>query len=144
MLRIDGNDKKYRIEDAIYYRDGRVALLRGKPTVGYKVHEWTTFDELEKNEPDWWGDIYEMHKVNDDNYIVYAGETSYGGAGFVSLYDKNKKEYRWVLHLNECNNFKSISVENGVVIAISDYSFPNGTEFKLPVETPELIEVTEL
>jgi len=144
ILRIEQDEKKSRIEDAIYFSDGRVALLFGSPDKKYEVEEWSTFEELEKSAPDEWAYICEMHVCEQENFKVTAGETSYGGAGFIAVFDKEANEYKWVLHLNNCNNFKSVSIRDGVVIAMSDYSYPNGTEFKLPMNNPEQIEVTNL
>jgi len=144
LIRDERGERQSRIEDALYFSDGSVALLVGSPDTKYEIEEWTTFEELEKSDPDGWAYIYEMCVFEDGEIKVTSGETSYGGAGFVAVFDKDANRYRWVLHLNHCNNFRSISIRDGVVIAVSDDSYPNGTEFRLPMNRPERMEVVKL
>jgi len=122
-----------------------VALFDGDPTTGYKLYEWITFHALEQNDPNSWACFNDnMYTKNEGKFTASAGETCWGGAGFIALYDNETNEYCWLLHLNNCNNFKSISIKSGVIFARSDYSYPEGTEFCLPIAHPELMKVSNL
>lgn len=123
-------------EDAIYRFDGTILLLSGTPEAGYVVAEQTTEDRLGARRTPGRTRLYEMHSFSRSGVLAVAGETSYGGAGFVGVKAMNAKEYTWILHLHNYNNFLAVTLRDNEVLARSDCFFPNGAMFGLPIEKP--------
>ena len=69
-----------------------------------------------------------------------AGETSWGGAGFVGLRSKEKDSYEWIMHLSTMNSPLRIWIEENEIHVRTDLNYPNGIEFIIPIEFPERIK----
>ncbi len=144
LREVDGHGARCRYEDAVYYANGRVALLGGNRESGYRVVDRTTVGELLAAEPDGWTHIYFMHEYAAGGFLAVAGETSWGGAGFIALKQVASAELLWVIHLSDCNNFISVSVKSGFVIAVSDAPYPKGAQYVVPIDAPEKLRVVAL
>ncbi len=138
---IDENGAQCRDEDAIYFASGMVLLLSGTPDNGYSITEKTDIADLIAAEPEGWTDIYFMHHCFEGPLTAIAGETSFGGAGFVALRETATGKFIWVLHLSNSNNFMSVSFHAGTVVAVSDYFYPDGAMYTIPIEAPERFRV---
>lgn len=47
-------------------------------------------------------------------------------------------------HLSNSNNFMSVSIQSGSVVAVSNFHHPSSTQFVIPVDKPENIKVESL
>ncbi len=138
-LDIDGAECRH--EDAVYYANGKAALLTGSPESGYRVERTTTVMALALAEPEAWTHIYFMHQSEQGKFAALAGETSWAGAGFVAL-RRLSGEFCWIVHLSNCNNFISLSINSSTVTAISDALAPRQARFEIPIDFPEKINVS--
>ena len=137
----DQNDTMCRYEDAIYMQSGNVFLIEGELDIGYKVYENVNIEDLIESEPDGWTHIYFDVSFENSQYIAYCGETGYGGAGFVVLFNKSNRLYEWLIHISNCNNLHTIKIIDENIIVNSDEPYPDGTIFTIPIKNPEKFKI---
>jgi hypothetical protein len=51
--------------------------------------------------------------------LLYCGESSYGGDGFIIITDKNNKII-WIMFHDKINPIKNIKIENNKIIGIKN------------------------
>ena len=139
LKEITDTNAKCRCENAIYFLNGKVVLFDGDLYKGYKISGIKNIKD-EENDINW-GILYFMYSDKSKDYLVYAGETGHGGAGFIALKRLNSNIFEWVLHLNNCNNFISVAFDGDNIIAKSDEPYPEGSKFIVPIDNPDKFEV---
>ena len=116
-----------------------MTLLNGDLHGGYCVSSVTTLDDLLVTEPDGWTHLYFQILCEMQDGTVFAGETSYGGAGFFAF--RSPDGFEWVLHLHNMNNPVSLTRDGNIVVGRVDCPYPNGSVFRIPVDDPEQFTV---
>ncbi|HPG12385.1 MAG TPA: hypothetical protein PLU37_12705, partial [Chitinophagaceae bacterium] len=66
-----------------------------------------------------------------------AGETSWGGTGFIALKTKKTNSINWLIHLSTMNNPTGVKLENKIVRVTTDLNYPLGIDFITPVNQPQ-------
>jgi len=133
-IRIIEKELSCFIEDAILYKDGTYVKINGNSTKGFIFESRKRIENIEEDE---WSELYPSLEDFNDEYKVIAGETSWGGTGFVGLKKIKTDSYKWVLHLSTMNNPKKIKIENNIVRVTTDLNYPEGVDFIIPMENPE-------
>jgi hypothetical protein len=70
-------------------------------------------------------------------FVVIAGETDWGGTGFVALRVKKTGLFKWIIHLSTMNNPTYVSLEKENVRLTTDLNYPYGLDFVIPIDSPE-------
>ena len=122
------------IGDAILYEDDSYSRIDGDSINGFTINAPQNIEEIEENG---WGCLYSSLEDNNKDYQAIAGETSWGGTGFVGLKSLKTNSFKWVLHLSTMNNPIKISIENDFVRVTTDLNYPFGLDFIIPIEKPE-------
>ena len=81
--------------------------------------------------------LYTDLKLVDNGVCVLAGETSYGGAGFIALKTHDNSDFLWLLHLSNMNNPKRLRLKDNVIRLTTDLVYPEGVDFHIPVSNPQ-------
>lgn len=90
----------------INFKDGKLEFIR------------SVFDDntLRKEEC---SDIDIIKKTEHEDYVLYCGEGSYGGDGFIMITDKNDK-IRWLMFNERINPIEKVEIENNRIIGINN------------------------
>ncbi len=139
LRNVTESDCECRHENGIFYDDGKVALVVGDHRDGFQVSCVTTLEDLLRTEPE--GRTHLDFQIVSEmpKGTAYAGETSYGGAGFFAF--RTSSGFAWVLHLDNMNNPISLSRDGDMVVGLVDSPHPHGSIFKIPCDEPELFSV---
>lgn len=140
-LKTKNNTLICRYEDAIYFSDDSYSPISGNPELGYHVYEAHDVDELLTETPNGWTTLYPLWEAKNDHFLANAGETSWGGSGFIALRHLSDDTIVWVIHLSNMNNPQSISIDGEYVRVVTDLNFPNGVEFIVPLDDPKNFEL---
>jgi len=133
-LKIIENELSCLIENAILYEDGTYARINGNSRKGFIVESRKNINNIEADN---WSELYPSLEDYNEEYKVIAGETSWGGAGFVALKRIKTDLFKWVLHLSTMNNPIKINIENNTIRLTTDLNYPEGVDFIIPTENPE-------
>lgn len=136
-LRITDDGLFCLLEDAIFYEDNTYAKIRGDFINGFTVDSPKEIDTSNKG----WSALYPCLNDNNGVYRIIAGETSWGGTGFIALKDLEKDLFKWVIHLSEMNNPLKINFDKNYIILMTDLNFPDGLNFIIPIDNPEKFTV---
>ena len=121
-----------RIEDGIYFPDNTfIPLIGHVPQLPRRP-----IDELLRTEPDAWSSIYPgdpLAAVHD--HVVFGGETSWEGAGFLALVRESDRSLVWLLHSAQSEPFRSAIVQGSVLFATSGENL-SSSRWKIPLEAP--------
>lgn len=138
---IDG-DPHTRVDNAISFYDGRIAVINYDSEQDAFVTEWSS--NCQNDNKDDWGIIYEDFKASNHRFLVTAGETSYGGCGFVAVYDQINNHFMWLAHSDKFNNVKNLVFNEQEIVLRTDRVYPDLAEFRFPIESPEEFTYKEL
>ncbi len=133
-LKISEDQFSCLIEDAIFYMDNSFSKISGDSTNGFVVDSPENIEKIIKNG---WGELYLSLEDSDEEFIVLAGETSWGGTGFVALRTKKTNSIKWLIHLSTMNNPIDVKLENEIVRVTTDLNYPLGLDFVIPIDRPE-------
>jgi hypothetical protein len=114
--------------------------LAGDLHGGYSVSSVTTLDDLLDTEPDGWTHLYFQIVCEMPDGTAFAGETSYGGAGFFAF--RTPGGFEWVIHLHNMNNPVSLTRDGNTIVGRVDSPYPYGSVFRIPVDDPERFTVS--
>lgn len=121
-------------EDAIYFTDKHYLPVVGQPEKELTVKPKASISEITNP---FWRHLYPTVEATNDGLTAFAGESSWGGAGFIALKRDSEVLPLWVIHLSTMNNPTHIKLKEGMVRVITDLNYPNGIEFLIPVDKPE-------
>jgi hypothetical protein len=122
-------------EDGIYFGDDTfIPLQENTPQLPRR-----TITELLSCEPDNWSAIMiGAPLTSSSNYLVYGGETSWEGAGFLALVRASDRSLIWLLHSSTSEPFRSASIIGDLIVAES-YEYPMGYRWEIPIDAPWLL-----
>ena len=125
------------IEDAIFYEDNSFKSISGNATNGFVVEESKNIENILKNG---WSELYPALEDKSQGLTALAGETSWGGTGFVALRVGKTNTIKWLIHLSTMNNPTNIKIEEGTIILTTDLN-PKGIDFVIPIDRPENFKI---
>ncbi|AKU21955.1 hypothetical protein [Massilia sp. NR 4-1] len=128
-----------RIEDGIYFEDDTyIALLGHAAAQGAR----RSIGELLHCEPDNWSAICvgDPLAVSPD-YLVFGGETSWEGAGFLAVVRARDGSLIWLLHSSEAEPFRCAGIAGELVVATS-HAYPVSLRWEIPIAAPWSLTVT--
>ncbi|HAA12610.1 MAG TPA: hypothetical protein DCE41_13320 [Cytophagales bacterium] len=132
-IKFSEGDIYCRIEDAIFFDNDSFSRIKGDSIKGFSLEERASIDQLEEYG---WADLYPMFTDENEEYVATTGETSWGGAGFISLKDKVSGSFKWLIHLSTMNNPQRISIETDLIRVTTDLNYPDGLDFVVPINAP--------
>lgn len=121
-----------RLEDGIYFPDDTFIPLGGHvPQLPRRP-----IDELLRTEPDAWESIYRGDPLAAlPDHVVFGGETSWEGAGFLALVRASDRSLVWLLHSACSEPFRSASVQGSVLFATSGEGL-SSSRWNIPLQSP--------
>ena len=122
--------------DILVLQDNSYYSILGDYKSGYVLNGPFKLDKIKRidqNETHLYSDL----KLVDNGVCVLAGETSYGGAGFIALKSLDNSDFLWLLHLSNMNNPKRLRLEDNVIRLTTDLVYPEGVDFHIPVSNPQ-------
>lgn len=128
------------MEDAIFLEDDSYMKINGDSMSGFSVE---SPQKIERIEEKGWSNLSPTLEFENDEYIAIAGETSWGGEGFVAIRSKKTNSLKWLILLSVMNNPIHIKIENSFVRLTTDLNFPNGLDFIIPIKRPEGFNIEE-
>ena len=133
IIRLITDEFSCRIADAIFFGDKEYAPIKGNHEDGFKVEAKRNIDELEEADL---ANLYPSLIARNGKIVALAGETNWGGTGFVLLKEGKGKSIKWILHLSTMNNPTKVVIENDTVRVTTDLNFPAGVDFIIPMDDP--------
>lgn len=122
-----------RIEDGIYFEDDTYIALLGHATVQGARR---SIGGLLHCEPDNWSAICVSDPLAvSPDYLVFGGETSWEGAGFLAVVRASDRSLIWLLHSSESESFRSASIVGELVVA-SSREYPVSWRWEIPIAAP--------
>lgn len=132
------------IQDIIYFKDDKCALIWGNHEEGYTVTESMSIDELPNPVEVSWESVSVSFKEQEGDLVAMTGETSWGGAGFICLKEVNAESFEWFILLSTMNNPTGLNFKNGLIEVNTDLNFPHGVLYTIPAFSPEKFTVQPL
>ena len=133
-LRIKDNELSCLIEDAIIHRNDTYSRIIGDSNQGFTVDKPVKIDNILENG---WSELYPILEQKTEKYHAIAGETNWGGTGFVAVKNLTDNSFEWVLHLSSMNNPIDIKIGKDIVRVTTDLNHPDGIDFIIPIQEPE-------
>ncbi|HSI14112.1 MAG TPA: hypothetical protein VK961_18840 [Chthoniobacter sp.] len=135
--------RQSRYEDGIYFGTDDLVELCGTPSEGYRADVRAPVAMLLQSAPDGWTDLDETCSARVGEYQLFAGSTSWEGAGFVAVEQQSTERLLWLLHLAEAEPFTEISAHGDTIHAVSG-EYPFRCEWHIPLHSPESFTVTRV
>jgi len=124
--------------DAIFLENDMYCEITGESSRKYHVDEPRSIDEISEIG---WSSLQQTLEFKLNTFKVIAGETGYGGQGFVALKNLENNSFKWLIHLSSMNNPKKVIIEKNIVRLTTDLNYPNGLDFIIPILKPELFKI---
>lgn len=137
-IKISENQFECLIEDAIFYDDNSFKPIVGDSINGFVVESSESIEKILENG---WSELYPALEDKSEDLDALAGETSWGGTGFVALRVKETNAFRWLIHLSTMNNPKNVRIEGENVRLTTDLNYPQGIDFVIPIDRPENFKI---
>lgn len=135
--------KRWPCRTGIYFSDGKVILLdvlmpwkTANKAVSVEISKIETIEEVKNGDTASIGWNTEKSYA-DSNLRVFAGEASHGSDGFIAVAENTTGLLLWLAFFDCSNPFEEISLENGVVTAVSNL----GHVWHFPLKQPEKLTV---
>lgn len=125
-----------RSEDGIFFKNGHCLLLTGDFISGFTLSA-INIAQLAQQPSTEKSSLYPTLEAQNSTYIGIAGETSWGGAGFIGLKHRQTQEIKWILHLSSMNNPIAIHMDENHIFVKTDLNYPNGMELIVPIGEPQ-------
>lgn len=135
-------ERQSRSEDGIYFGTDDFIELCGTPGEGYRADVRAPVALLLQSAPDGWTDLDESCSAQTGDYTLFAGSTSWEGAGFVAVEQRSTGRLLWLLHLADGEQFTEISGRGDTIHAVSE-EYPFRSEWHIPIHSPESFTVTQ-
>ena len=139
-------DKSWPIRNGIYFADDTVAVLKilmpwenSEEAVSVSVAGSATLEqaeELRENKETHLAQLCEQANVGLDLRVV-GGEGSHGSEGFIAVIELSTRHLVWLAYFDCSNPFEKVSLENGIVTAISNLRHA----WHLPLTEPATLTV---
>lgn len=120
------------IIDSFIYNDESIYLVRYETIGDFRSVEilcQSSLNSFFEFNPDRLTNIEFTNFYENDKYKILCGEGSYGSEGVMSLFDKIKNEYSWLLYLEYSNPFEKIEIKGNDIIAHNN----NNEVWKIPI-----------
>ncbi len=140
----DQMEENSLIQDIIYFKNDKCALIWGNHAEGYTVTEIMSVDELPNHIGASWEPISVSFKEQEGDLVAVTGETTWGGAGFICLKEVNAESFEWFILLSTMNNPTGLTFKNGLVEVNTDLNFPHGVLYTISAFSPEKFTVQPL
>ena len=137
-IKITGDEISCLIKDAIFYENNTYSKIKGDIINGFTVELPEKTDNIKKKG---WSELYPSFEKSNAFYSVIAGETSWGGTGFIALKYLKSDLFKWVFHLSKMNNPVKVNIEKDIIRVTTDLNFPEGPDFIIPVDKPEKFKI---
>lgn len=131
-----------RWDDGIFFGNDEFISLIGKPEDGFKFGERSSILPLLFIDPDGWVELDAKIgcSVETGEILIYGGDTSCEGSGFIAVEDKSTRKLLWLLHSTDSEPFVKITTDGANLLALSD-EYPRQFEWIIPIAAPELLIV---
>ena len=126
------------IEDAIFYDDNSFNSIGGDSINGFVVEANENIERILENG---WSELYPTLEDKNEDLIALAGETNWGGTGFVALRFKKTNTHKWLIHLSTMNNPTNVRIEGENIRLTTDLNYPQGIDFVIPIDRPENFKI---
>ncbi len=136
-LSYDEGQENYYTEDAIYFQDNTCALIWGDSSEGYTITETIGVNEMPNQQEVVWAHLSPTLEATDGKLIALAGETTWGGAGFIGLKEPESESFIWLIHLSTMNNPVSLTFKDSIIKVKTDLNYPHGVLYTVPANAPE-------
>ncbi len=133
-LKIIDNELCCFIKDAILNENDTYFQINGDYINGYNIQNAKKIETIDEDN---WAELYPSLSYATNEFHAIAGETSWGGNGFVALKRIKTDSFKWILHLSTMNNPKRITIENDIIRVRTDLNYPHGVDCIIPIENPE-------
>jgi hypothetical protein len=137
-LRLINDELSCLNENAIIYENNFYSKITGNLINGFSVEKPQLIEEIGQNG---WSELYSSLEVKNEKYNVIAGETSWGGTGFVAIQNLKSNSFKWVLHLSTMNNPTEIKIGKNLISVTTDANYPVGVDFVIPIHKPENFKI---
>jgi hypothetical protein len=97
----------------------------------------TIDDFFEQNSEDYISHCYTTISTENNDYIAYAGEGSWGGDGIIYVVKKSDNQLVWFLFSDKSNPFIEIKIKENTVIAVSTLN----ECWTIPINSPENLKI---
>lgn len=124
------------IIDSFIYNDGSMYVLKYETIGDFRsvgILCKSSLDSFFKFNSDYITNFDFTNSYEDNNYKIFCGEGSYGSEGVISLFDKIKDEYSWLLYLEYSNPFEKVEIKDNNIIAHNN----NNEIWKIPINILE-------
>lgn len=81
--------------------------------------------------------------AEDDRYLVYGGETSWEGDGYLALVYKADSALIWLIHAVGSEPFLRAELQSDCIFAVSS-EYPFTYEWRIPIDAPQKLSVDQL
>ncbi|MDR3400948.1 MAG: hypothetical protein P4L99_00490 [Chthoniobacter sp.] len=136
-------ERQSRYEDGIYFGTDDFIELCGSPREGYRADIRAPVTTILRSAPDGWTELDETCSARVGDFQLFAGSTSWEGAGFVAVERRSTGRLVWLLHLSEAEQFTEISSDGSTIQAVSE-QYPFRSEWHIPIQSPETLTVTQV
>jgi hypothetical protein len=136
-------ERRSRYEDGLYFGTDDFIGLCGSPGDGYRADVRAPVATLLQSTPGGWTDLYDICSAEAGDFQLFAGSTSWEGAGFVAVEQRSTGNLLWLLHLTDAEQFTEISSDGSTIRAISG-EYPFRFEWRIPIHSPESLTVTRI
>lgn len=135
-------ERECRYEDGIYFGTDEFVELRGAPNAEFYTKARASIATLLDSDPNGWTHCDELCSTSSGEFLIFAGETSWEGAGFVAVEQRVSQRLVWLLHLSNAEKFTEVTFEGPIVRAISE-EHPFRYEWRIPIESPHCLNVVQ-
>jgi hypothetical protein len=95
---------------------------------------------FEYNDFDSISSCYTNNSYENEDFIAYAGEGSWGDEGIIYVIEKRNNQLVWFFFSNCSNPFQSVEIKNDEIVAISTLD----ECWKIPIHSPEKMKVKRI
>jgi hypothetical protein len=132
------NNEECRIEDGIYFVDDSYVPLTGfLPALPRRPVQ-----DLITVRPDYCASLNVGDPLVElSSLLVFGGDGSWEGEGFLALLRGNDRTLVWVLHSARSGAFVSADLDGEILVAQS-IDYPNSYHWRIPMDSPWELEVS--
>lgn len=120
--------------DGIFYRNGECSKITGDYSEGYHIDKAVPAAQFENLG---WAELYPTLEIKNNLHKAIAGESSWGGAGFIAAIDISNDEIIWLIYLSSINNPTKLKFYNQMLIVTTDQNHPSYLNLSIPINAPE-------
>jgi hypothetical protein len=137
--RFAADPPRCRVEDGIYFADGRVVLLEVASGVVH-VHETTTLAALDDEAPEDWIDLDRTVRGSAGGYVASGGGTAWESEAWVALQAADDDALIWLVKLEGVDAVTQLRCDGDTIVARSE-AYPYIVEWFIPILDPEAMVI---